>query len=139
MSKFEINRITKELIRAILRFCSSILLPMSKSDSIQRGDFCGVWNFSKSVSVTSSLLERWEYSISQQILRRYVLWFSSYLQTSWQTLTSFYNWRYNNFHDFLWEFASVKNLSLILKKFDYFVKWFYLAESICLNFSQPHF
>jgi hypothetical protein len=32
MSKFEINHIIKELIRAILRFCSSILAPMSKSE-----------------------------------------------------------------------------------------------------------
>ena len=35
MLKFEINRITKELIRAILRFRSSFLLPMSKENNIQ--------------------------------------------------------------------------------------------------------
>ena len=134
MDKFK-NMLLLQLSSNLNSFC------VFKEKTILQGGifFCGGWNFSKSVSVTSSLLERWEYSISQQILRRYVLWFSSYLQTSWQTLTSFYNWRYNNFHDFLWEFASVKNLSLILKKFDYFVKWFYLAESICLNFTQPHF
>ena len=32
MSKFEINRIAIELITAILRFCSSSLAPMSKSE-----------------------------------------------------------------------------------------------------------
>jgi hypothetical protein len=35
MSKFEINRMTIELIRAILRFRSSFLLPMSKENNIQ--------------------------------------------------------------------------------------------------------
>ena len=35
MSKFEKNRITIELIRAILRFRSSFLAPMSKENSIQ--------------------------------------------------------------------------------------------------------
>jgi hypothetical protein len=34
MSKFEINRITIELIRAILRFRFTSLAPMSKFDSI---------------------------------------------------------------------------------------------------------
>ena len=35
MSKFEINRMTIELIRAILRFHSSFLAPMSKENNIQ--------------------------------------------------------------------------------------------------------
>ena len=35
MSKFEINRMTIELIRAILRFHSSFLLPMSKENNMQ--------------------------------------------------------------------------------------------------------
>ena len=35
MSKFEINRMTIELIRAILRFRSSFLLPMSKENNIR--------------------------------------------------------------------------------------------------------
>ena len=35
MSKFEINRMTKKLIRAILRFRSSFLAPMSKENIIQ--------------------------------------------------------------------------------------------------------
>jgi hypothetical protein len=35
MSKFEINRITKELIRAILRFRSSFLAPTLKENNIQ--------------------------------------------------------------------------------------------------------
>ena len=35
MSKFEINRMTIELIRAILRFRSSFLAPMSKENNIQ--------------------------------------------------------------------------------------------------------
>ena len=35
MSKFKINRMTIELIRAILRFRSSFLAPMSKENNIQ--------------------------------------------------------------------------------------------------------
>jgi hypothetical protein len=35
MLKFEINRMTIELIRAILRFRSSFLLPMSKENNIR--------------------------------------------------------------------------------------------------------
>ena len=35
MLKFEINRMTIELIRAILRFRSSFLAPMSKENNIQ--------------------------------------------------------------------------------------------------------
>ena len=35
MSKFEINRITKELIRAILRFCSSFRPPKCSQNNIQ--------------------------------------------------------------------------------------------------------
>ena len=35
MSKFEINRMTIELIRAILRFRSSFLAPMLKEHNIQ--------------------------------------------------------------------------------------------------------
>jgi hypothetical protein len=35
MSKFEINRITKELIRAILRFCFSFLPPKREKNNIQ--------------------------------------------------------------------------------------------------------
>ena len=35
MSEFKINRMTIELIRAILRFRSSFLLPMSKENNIQ--------------------------------------------------------------------------------------------------------
>jgi hypothetical protein len=34
MSKFEINRMTIELIRAILRFRSSFLAPMSKENNL---------------------------------------------------------------------------------------------------------
>jgi hypothetical protein len=55
MSKFEINRITKELIRAILRFRSSFLAPKLKENNIQRFfDISTGFRFSK-ISVECSV------------------------------------------------------------------------------------
>ena len=48
--------------KIIIRFCRNIVRSVMKSINMQGGFlFCAGWNFPKSVSVTSCLLERREY------------------------------------------------------------------------------
>ena len=48
--------------KIFLRFCKNVESFVMKAINMQGGFlFCAGWNFPKSVSVTSHLLERWEY------------------------------------------------------------------------------
>ena len=60
-----------------------------KSINVEGVFFCGRWNFSKSIRVTSRLLERWEYTI-------YVL------KTLYQTAIPIQKWRGLHVHTFVY-------------------------------------